>query len=362
MSGEEKEGKTITSTATTTRTILLQGNAYENFVNAIKSKESERTYTFALRTFIQFQKVEYVSDLLSSTDPKMIEAKIITWIVNMKKKQQISPSTISTYLSAIIFFYAMNDVSNLNQRKIKQYLPEKKKQHDDRAYTREEISQLLQFCDERERALVLLLASSGMRIGAVPDLKIKHLLKIPQYGLYQVTVYEGLHEEYYCFTTPEAAKAIDTYLEYRERQGEKISQDAPLFRQQFDVKDLLAVNNPKSMDKRVLADLIRQKIHRSGLMTITPLTEGKKPGKKRNSIKRAHGFRKFLITTMVNARINETVINKLTGHSTGNQRAYYKPQLCHLLDEYLKCVDDLTINEHRLKRKVAELTIKNRQA
>jgi integrase len=89
----------------------------------------------------------------------------------MKKKQQISPSTISTYLSAIIFFYAMNDVSNLNQRKIKQYLPEKKKQYDDIAYTREEISQILQFCDELERALVLLLASSGMRIGAVPDHK-----------------------------------------------------------------------------------------------------------------------------------------------------------------------------------------------
>jgi len=76
MSGEDKEGKTITSTATATMTILLQGNTYENFVNAIKSKESERTYTFALRTFIQFQKVEYVGDLLLSTDPKMIEAKI----------------------------------------------------------------------------------------------------------------------------------------------------------------------------------------------------------------------------------------------------------------------------------------------
>lgn len=90
MSDKKEEGKTtITSTTTassTTRTILLEGNAYENFINAIKSKESERTYTFALRIFIQFQKVEYVSDLLSSTDPKMIETKIIAWIVDMKKK------------------------------------------------------------------------------------------------------------------------------------------------------------------------------------------------------------------------------------------------------------------------------------
>jgi hypothetical protein len=60
------------------KTILLQGNAYENFVNAIRSKESERTYTFALRTFMESQNVEYVTDLVSSTDPKMIEAKIIS--------------------------------------------------------------------------------------------------------------------------------------------------------------------------------------------------------------------------------------------------------------------------------------------
>jgi integrase len=112
--------------------------------------------------------VEYVSDLLSSTDPKMIEAKIIAWIVDMKKKNQISSSTISTYLSAIMFFYAMNDVNNLNRRKIKQYLPEKQKQHSDRAYTREEILQILQFCDERERALVLLLASTGCVLEPCP--------------------------------------------------------------------------------------------------------------------------------------------------------------------------------------------------
>ena len=86
------------------KTILLQGNAYENFVNAIRSKESERTYTFALRTFMEFQNVEYVTDLVSSTDPKVIEAKIISWIVDMKKKNQISSSTISTYLTAIMFF------------------------------------------------------------------------------------------------------------------------------------------------------------------------------------------------------------------------------------------------------------------
>lgn len=49
------------------------------------------------------------------------------------------------------------------------------------------------------------LASTGIRIGAIPDLQLKHLKKIPEYNLYQITIYEGTKEEHFTFTTPEAA-------------------------------------------------------------------------------------------------------------------------------------------------------------
>ena len=51
----------------------------------------------------------------------------------------------------------------------------------DRAYTTEEIQQLLVKADERTSVVILLLASTGIRIGAVPDLKLKHLTKIKDY-------------------------------------------------------------------------------------------------------------------------------------------------------------------------------------
>jgi len=84
----------------------------------------------------------------------------------------------------------------------------------------------------------LLLVSTGMRIGAVTDLQIKHLQKIPEYNFYHITVYAGWREQYYCFTTPEATKAIDTYSQYRERYGEKINPDSILFREQLDITDV----------------------------------------------------------------------------------------------------------------------------
>jgi hypothetical protein len=36
-----------------------------------------------------------------------------------------------------------------------------------------------------------------------------------------------MKEEYYCFTIPECATAIDTYLDFRIRLGEKLTDDSP---------------------------------------------------------------------------------------------------------------------------------------
>ena len=87
--------------------------------------------------------------------------------------------------------------------------------------------------------MILLLASTGIRIGGVPDIKLKNLNKISEHKLYKVIVYAGYKDEYFCFTTPEAAKAIDTYLQYRERYGEKIIPESYLFREQFNTEDRL---------------------------------------------------------------------------------------------------------------------------
>ena len=48
----------------------------------------------------------------------------------------------------------------------------------------------------------------------------------------------------------------------------------------------------------------------------------------------------------------------LLGHSTDLDNVYYKPKPDDLLQEYLKAVDSLTINEeNRLRRKVQELEL-----
>ena len=71
---------------------------------------------------------------------------------------------------------------------------------------------MLEKADQRGRVAILLMASTGMRVGAIPLLKIRNLERLEKYSLYKVTVYENEDEEYITFCTPECAKEIESYL------------------------------------------------------------------------------------------------------------------------------------------------------
>jgi integrase len=122
---------------------------------------------------------------------KEIEAQVISFVIHLRDVDKISHSLRVAYLASVNMFYSMNDIV-LNRQKIGRYLGEQVRINPERAFTREEIAKLLTFCDERITAVVLLLASSGVRAGALPTLRLKHLKEIPDYNLYRITVYEAL--------------------------------------------------------------------------------------------------------------------------------------------------------------------------
>jgi integrase len=265
------------------------------------------------------------------------------------------------YLAAILAFYAMNDVI-LNGRKIGKYLGERVRSHKDRAYTTEEISRAINVCDERLKVIILLLASSGMRIGALPGLQIKHLIEHPEFKVYRLTAYEGTREEYYTFCTPEAKQAVDEYLNYRKRCLEKLNPSSPLIREQFDRDDSFAVNHPRHMSKNGIQTLLKGVLVRAGLRAVQRETEIQyRKGRIRKEVAMAIGFRKFCNTTLVRAKVNPLMKEMILGHRTGLDDNYFRPQPEEVLDEYLKAVNLLTINdENRLRTQVEELSAKTK--
>jgi integrase len=165
--------------------------AYYNFINSIKSLETRKIYEFIIKKYMQFHNLQTIDELLSlaainkDNPVVVIEDRIIDWLVSLRGT--ITYGTRCTYLAALTTFYEINDI-NIRKKRIARFLgQESTRKYKDRAYTTEEIRKILDFADIRSKALVLLLASSGIRIGAVSELKIRHLKKIPDYNLYKIS-------------------------------------------------------------------------------------------------------------------------------------------------------------------------------
>jgi integrase len=144
---------------------LDQKEALVLFEESIKSEATKRMYRFHLKKYLD--SMVPGQDPLFQNDPRQIEQKIIEFIISMKQEERKGYFSIHNHVSAILAFYSINDIV-LNIKKIKKYIPPKKRANRDRAYTHEEIHRLLDISDERMRTVILLLASSGMRVGAIP--------------------------------------------------------------------------------------------------------------------------------------------------------------------------------------------------
>jgi site-specific recombinase XerD len=139
------------------------------------------------------------------------------------------------------------------------------KMNKDRGYTHAEIKLLADTGDYRFRALVLLLASTGCRLGCVPSLLVRHCER--RGDVYKVTLYENSKEEGYCFTTPEAAQAIDSYLDYHRRASETIKSDSPLFRNEFNMNSIEKVRKEsKPITIQTLKSIIHSRLVKTGII------------------------------------------------------------------------------------------------
>jgi integrase len=107
----------------------------------------------------------------------MAEAQIIEYIGHLKNKGN-SFSSINVVLAAILHFYLMNDDVTLNRKKISRFLGKESVKVDQvrKAYSNEQIAKMLRVCDERTKVIILLLASTGVRVGAIPSMKLKHFV------------------------------------------------------------------------------------------------------------------------------------------------------------------------------------------
>jgi integrase len=209
-----------------------QSVAYKNFISSINSEVTKKCYHSSLTYFMKFTKLRTYDDLIKLEHP-ILEGIIRDYIIHLRQDKKLSPTTVSAYLAGVMHFFEMNDIS-LRWNKLKKFKAKFRNIIEDRPYTRQEIKRLLDIATLRDRCIILVMASAGLRRGALPHLRLKDIQKIDKYNLYRINVYRKEQESYITYCTPECTKCIEQYLQWRERLGEKLQPYSPLFRITFD--------------------------------------------------------------------------------------------------------------------------------
>ena len=350
-------------------------NPYSNFLYALKSPEVRRQYPKLLLIFLDTIKFDLDKNIEDRTyclfqqsisKKKWLENQIIRFVEYQKQRverKEIAAGTLKNYVKVIKLFCQMNEIDNLVLwKKVKIGMPKVKEQADDRAPTIVEIKRLLKYPDIRVKPIVYTMISSGIRIGAWDYLQWKHIIPIEKdrkIVAARIIVYAGEPEQYFSFITPEAYNSLKEWMDYRASYGESTCGNSWLMRDiwqkthhRYSHRIGLAAE-PEQLKSTAIKNMI------STMWQVVGVRNQLENGQKRHEFKAVHGFRKFF-ETHCQLIMNHNNIKMLMDHSLGESGNYHRPTENQLLEDYLKAVDILTVNEeNRLSNKINELQEKN---
>jgi Phage integrase family len=352
-------------------TQMLELTPYDNFLYALKAKESRRQYPNRLDKFLCYLGLEgTIKEKCTQLykigkDVNLLETHIKRFINSQKErieKNEISEGTLCNYIKALKLFCSMNDIV-INWRKIGKGVPAERHNAEDRVPTFDEIRKLLEHPDRRLKPIVLTMLSSGIRVGSWDYLQWKHVIPIKRNGVIVAAKLIAKNTKiknrtYYSFLTPEAYNSLKDWMDFRQLHGEKITGESWLMRDTWLKIDRKHSHNiglakyPKKMDGIAIRNMlfeawmvqgVRKKLDRE---------------KKRHEFKSSHSFRKIFETKCQKAKMNHNNIKLLMDHSLGESQNYHRPDQDDLLEDYLNVVDLLTLSEeNRLQRKIETLEI-----
>lgn len=266
-----------------------------------------------------------------------------------------SPASAQRRVSGVKRWLTVNDVT-VNWSKVE--TPKKQVVESDQLPTKAELRTAYSAADLSDRVLMLVLVSTGLRVGSVPKIQLKHVdltrevpvVKVPK----EIT--KG-RKSFVAFLTPEAKQTIAAYLKQRELRGEKLTPESYL----------LACERPrgKIISKRSLTWRWKTLLKRIGLDEKGTRfnARGEKVRAKRN-LRHIHVLRKFYKTWASLSGMNAEVVEYTMGHRSGVKAAYFIPDdadqimpdvLAKLETEYRKAIPALEVmNEGEKIQKLEE--------
>lgn len=287
-------------------------------------------YRSHLKAFMDYMKIDGC-DELAKIKERNLQYRIEDYVVFLK--QTTNPNSLPTRLLGVKHFCVMNQI-RIDWDIVRKMYPSKVKMADLRCWRKAEIKQIVRAAsNKRDLALILFLVSTGARIGVFDHgLLVRHTKKMPN-GCMAVLCYAGDVSEYWSFLTPQATRALQSYLTRRAKCGETLTVDSPLFRNLFGSQTVSRVRQLQWSGAR---SVISRTVARSGVR--------RSKSNLRYEVQTDHGFRKFFNTTLkLDNRINYNIAEKLMGHKNGLDGTYLTPSIDQCYREFKKIMRKLEI-------------------
>jgi integrase len=274
--------------------------------------------------------------------------------VHARDEKKLSRASIEAELHAIFHFCELNDII-VRKKRIRRFLPPERCAHDDRLYTTVEMGSIIDACrDKRQKVIILLMASAGLRIGAISKLKVKDLepMTINGYDTYKITVDgDDRNAKYWTTCTNELRVAVTEYLQQREREGEgPIDGNSPLIREHRDPRKMLRLVKPRHVTDVSIRNTVREIIRRSGVYVHDP---------KKQKLMMSHAFRKNFKTICESSPMKSLYVEMLMGHREALVKSYMRPKNMDVISDFIMhATNALTVDptetsarESRIKEK-----------
>jgi len=220
--------------------------------------------------------------------------------------------------------------------------------------TKEEILSILRVAPLRERAIITLMASSGLRVRAALNLQLQNFrdnIWDESLPCYAVEIPEALSKEeepYITFCSWETASYIRDILKFRESRGETIKPSSYLFTAQ-DSEEPLSVSRFENLWRELCreagVDLRPVKIKGQHVRFVKGGGRVYSPEGKRYNV-RPHSLRKFFRTALAISGVDRMAAAAMMGHSLTSFGVesiynYSISRLDYLRGEYLKALNSL---------------------
>ncbi len=290
---------------------------------ARRSEATRQTYAKAEASFARCFNVDSPDVILSRIKGGRLDAyEALDKFVGTLTANGAAPKTILTYVAAVKGLLRYEEI-NLDAYKFraKVELPPKTEISIDRIPTREEMRTIVLNSDRKTRALISLLATSGLRIGEAAALRVGNV----DFENCKVTLLSSRtksRRNRVTFITEETAGFLKEYL------GRRVAK-----------KEDWIFLDERRFNRKAGPDALYMNVYR--VLRKLGLKQRLDPDSKRNEL-HPHSFRKYFFSKLIGAGVDRGVAERLMGHNFGFDNAYLHMDEDRLRKEYEKALDDFT--------------------